>query len=175
MCKTWLKREQVAGSQQPTQKGAVIWQELTKCPNSILLFSLECVCVCVWLCVCMRVHLCSIIQTVHHRETQCVLIRHYVAKQKIRQQKLHRAKNSINARKSVFKAKKTEQSTSWTEWGAAWNQARVWGNLQYQYGFRIWLGMRWWKKMMQEISGLFLTKTVFLLWVSDESGSGCNI
>lgn len=54
----------------------------------------------------MRVHLCSIIQTVHYIETQCVLIRHYVAKQNIREQKLHRAKNSINARTSDFKANK---------------------------------------------------------------------
>lgn len=49
----------------------------------------------------MRVHLCTIIQTVHYIETQCVLIRHYVAKQKLRKQKQHPYQS-----KSVFKAEK---------------------------------------------------------------------
>lgn len=51
-----------------------------------------CLCDSVYACVRMRVHLCSIIQTVHYIKTQCVLIRHYVAEQK--NQKIHRAKNT---------------------------------------------------------------------------------
>lgn len=51
----------------------------------------------------MRVHLCSIIQTVHYIETQCVLIRHYVAKQKSENRNFTEQKTQ---HQSVFKAKK---------------------------------------------------------------------
>lgn len=79
MCKTWLKRDKVAGShsglclQQPTQKGAVIWQKL---PNAqTVAFSSAsksglwaCPWTAVYACVCT----CFIIQTVDYiRNPMC--------------------------------------------------------------------------------------------------------
>lgn len=111
MCKTWLKTLSGQLTAADTERSSDL-TKLTKCPNRNLFSGLLSlvygfVCVCMWGCVYAYMHtLCSIIQTLHYIETQCVLIRHYVAKKKIKQ-KLHRAKKKASMpEKSVFKAKK---------------------------------------------------------------------
>lgn len=117
--------------------------KLTKCPNSNFLFSLLSFVYSVCACVCMRVHFFYHTNSTLHRNPMCSN-KALCGKTEInirKTEKLHRAKNSINARRIRFKAKKTEQSTLWTGRGAALNQAKVWRKTfkrQYRHRFIIW-------------------------------------
>ena len=110
----------MAGSQQPPQKKS---SDLTKCPNGNLLFSIislvygpsVCVCVREGVCVCVCVSVCMHACALVFYHTNSTLHRNPMCSNKAlcgKKQKLHEQINSINARKSVFKAKKTEQSWS---------------------------------------------------------------
>ena len=81
-------------------------------------------------------------------------------------------KHSINARKSVFKAKKTEQSRSWTGWGAAEVKLKPWGNLKCQYRHHYKIQGR---RNKSDLGGIWALpdKNSWLLWVS-KLGWGWN-
>lgn len=72
-----------------------------------------CVCVCVAVCVCMRAHVCSIIQSTLHRNPMCSN-KALCGKTENQRTEIHKEKKktALMPENSVFKAKKTDESTS---------------------------------------------------------------